>query len=553
MKRFQRNRKHVFWIPLICLIVFCYVKIGWNLQSQSVVNTKPNKLKSLAPSRKEAEKKKILCNYVKKDVRNHKIRHKNSCIFHHKQDPLHINNTYFHFLSTYSVAINITQTKQKHQDQQSNIHNGEIDQTQYLFLLYPEWISFNSIIISTQNTNPALFEHYFDSECSIIEYDYKSDQVTHEYKGIIKQTTFGTICHFEDSLLRVVFGHIVIGEYYFHLKKLPYLNHIFKLYCKPPQETRHPGYHEISIGIESPIIYDTRYGPIPIYGYLNHIQYHIKIGVTAYYIFDIYGELFEDITSYWDPEVIATILDDSDGDKRIDIFVYDLAAMIKLKVGAEYNDNRGLQLHFRANTDKNGKLLYDVLDYHEMIYQIMYLDSRMETKWLLMMNFDEYILMTKGTVSLLPVLEDIAEGPDMIAHDIFDVKVMLYDHEDCYQDSQKITDNMMRENFVNSMVFRYDMMESKLKRNIVVGSKLDIDKGYHKRLQNEEEELLMVNVGKVHIAHFKGFWWDTACKYVWNEENVLSINNDRNNTVCFERHIFGEYVFNIPIQLHCRI
>ena len=46
------------------------------------------------------------------------------------------------------------------------------------------------------------------------------------------------------------------------------------------------------------------------------------------------------------------------------------------------------------------------------------------------------------------------------------------------------------------------MMES----NFMKISKLDINNGYHKRFQNEGEELLMVNVGKVHTAHFKGFW-----------------------------------------------
>ena len=137
-----------------------------------------------------------------------------------------------------------------------------------------------------------------------------------KYEGCIKQIKFGTICEFEGS---------------FNVACCVWSC----CYSKPPEENRHLSYHVIFTGIKSSIIYDTRYRPLLIYVFLKHIKYHIDIGV----ILNAYGELSEDITSYSDSEAVAATLGDSDERKRIDIFVHDLAAIIKLKIGMERNEN----------------------------------------------------------------------------------------------------------------------------------------------------------------------------------------------------------------------
>eukprot|EP01083_Nonionella_stella_P171941 588591_1 len=159
------------------------------------------------------------------------------------------------------------------------------------------------------------------------------------------------------------------------------------------------------------IIYFTKH--INMDGYFAHINHHLSIGVTAYFMYDIYGDLYDNLYKEWTQRNALNTYA-----QRIDIFVYHLIEIACMNVHKYCITKTGTSA-WASNP----------YVYQGIIIGLIYWKSlAIHTKWTLFIDLDEFVELKQHTdlVAFTDEKEDIFHLD--IQRRVYDASVCYYDH-----------------------------------------------------------------------------------------------------------------------------
>eukprot|EP01084_Bolivina_argentea_P309688 535730_1 len=313
--------------------------------------------------------------------------HNTKCHYFYRNESISKkDNIYFHHITCPVIKLNIG--------------------TGNLRLLYPEFIhnytaiSFAVYINIKQPHRPNNIEYkrmkkIFSSQCKVIEFNTNKNNITRTLIGQIKFKMMGTFCQLNESN---VTQFSVDYTYYLIVKN----NIIFQLYI--PSKSLF-NLHTISVGIHSPIYSGEikHENQLKMSAYFTHINYHINLGVTAYFLYDIYGDLYYNFYNEWILNNNSNKLN-IPNTTRIDIIIYHMAHLMSNEY--DRNDENLVMSHKLLPRKMSPRPTFRPYDIQDIVIGLIYFKSlSIGTKWTLFIDLDEFVFVSsvykKGLISYL--------------------------------------------------------------------------------------------------------------------------------------------------------
>ena len=408
------------------------------------------------------------------------------CRYHHLQYlSSRIENVYIHRISSPIIALNRQSTE---------------TMSENWYLLYPQFIQNNhaiSIAIYIEDiwmlhrSSPISVEYRqimtkFRSKCHCIKLNPRAMRIVAITEGTIQTfNKMGSMCSFAEPVYNA--SDVIKYLYYLHLQdheeKIQYL---IQLYPSTNE-------HNLSIGIHSPIFVENGKDKIQLDAYFTHINYHINLGVSAYFMYDMYGDLYYNFHDEWifrNNSQHLNIL------QRIDIFVYHLSHM---------RDREEMARNKYYIVNKSLPFSSPYIHQGIVIGLIYFQSLSMQIEHTLFVDLDEFISLLK--------YDDIPEFIDKeLKYDMVHVGIQRkrYNRSYCYYN------NLMNANTNNleAMIFQ------QLHYNVFYKSLVQCDKIEWIGVHPSKTRVPLISSNIISIRHYRAFWSEDACKYILTNKQL---------------------------------
>eukprot|EP01083_Nonionella_stella_P019142 53214_1 len=154
--------------------------------------------------------------------------------------------------------------------------------------------------------------------------------------------------------------------------------HYFALVPKHPQLR-----HNISITVQNIVRAHWRYGPLQPNIFINFINYYIAHGITAFYLYDMFG----DLSIRWDLSAWDIL---SYRDQKVDIFIYNLLSRLD-----EYPLFKNGQYSELTADDFPRKDVYNFIVFQYGVQLHSFYERLNVAQWNMMIDLDEYVYIPK--------------------------------------------------------------------------------------------------------------------------------------------------------------